>query len=74
MQVKEALAELVPLFSVTNLMPGEACENGLLFRIIPVDVSEYGHPVSISYVRTIRKRQVGVMQDVIGSSSIGPAR
>ena len=40
-------------------MPEEACENGLLFRIMPVDVSEYGHPMSIWDVRIIRKRKVG---------------
>ena len=58
--------KFVPLFSVTNLMPKEACKNCLLFGIIPVDVSEYCYPVSISDVGTVRKRKVGVMQDVIG--------
>jgi hypothetical protein len=46
-------------------MPEEACENGLLFRIVPVDVSEHGHPVSISHLGIVRKRKVRTVQDVI---------
>jgi hypothetical protein len=46
-------------------MPEEACENGLLLRIVPVDVSEDGYPVSISHLGTVRKRKVRTVQDVI---------